>query len=530
MLRRVNLIILLGLIIVLVLSSGVSAGAQPENGGVEEAGIAQGDLLQNQDGLAQAQGEAAVAAERYNSARSQVDQLNRDIAETVLKQADAEESVKEAQASLEGQAVAVYKAGPLYLLDFLVGAESFSDFADRLWFAIKALLGMAEDVEAWKEESTNLEQIKVDLKANLQEQHDTANMAEEERAVAMNKADALRNQIDSIESSPDPLLPQDRIEAAEHLATGLDALADGPPEGSPGELVGPPGESAELPGESVEPVSFSPEAAEAIGIQEEDTSAIDEALRNAVQAGDQLQKAQNQETKASRDLVNELASSLDTPSGGAPQSTPLNNGGTPQSAPSNEVASSLDTPSGGAPQSAPSNNGGAPTTSLPSVTQSPEISKAMEKVEAAKKDAEQAKEAVENQSRDLARAIESAQQPAAGTPTNQTNSPNPANKATSDPKGNQTNSPDSAGQVGSQPKGSQPGTSATPGTAATPGTSATPSPAGGSALGAAAAKVGAPYLWGSDGPDAFSCTGLVRYALRAAGIDMDAPMDVGGYY
>ncbi len=486
--KRVSLVLLVGLIIVVVLSSGVSASAQPENGGDAEAGIAQGGLLQSQDELAQAQWEAAAAAQRYDEARSQVDQLNREIAETALKQADAEDSVKQAQASLEGQAVAVYKAGPLYLLDFLVGAESFSDFADRLWFSMKVLLGMAEDVEAWKEESSNLEHIKVDLKANLEEQQDAANMAEEERAAAMDTAGTLRNQIDSIESSPEPPLPQDRIEAAEQLATGLDTLADGTPEAAPVE---------ELAGEQ-QPVSFSPEVGEAIGLQEEDTPAINEALRNAMQAGDELQKAQSQQDIAARGLVNELASSLDTPDGGTPQSTPLNNSGTPQSA--------------------PSNNGGAPTTSLPSLTQSPEISKALEKVEAAKKDAEQARQAVENQSRDLARAIENARQPAAGIPTNQTNSSDPGNKAGPNPKGNQINSPNSAGQAGSQPKSSQ------------PGTSAAPSPAGGSALAAAAAKVGAPYLWGSDGPDAFSCTGLVRHALRAAGIDMDAPMDVGGYY
>ncbi len=46
---------------------------------------------------------------------------------------------------------------------------------------------------------------------------------------------------------------------------------------------------------------------------------------------------------------------------------------------------------------------------------------------------------------------------------------------------------------------------------------------GGGALGAAEAQLGKPFVWGADGPDTFSCSGLVRYALRVSGIDADAP-------
>ncbi len=46
---------------------------------------------------------------------------------------------------------------------------------------------------------------------------------------------------------------------------------------------------------------------------------------------------------------------------------------------------------------------------------------------------------------------------------------------------------------------------------------------GGSALGAAEAQLGKPFVWGTDGPDTFSCSGLVRYALRVSGIDANAP-------
>jgi hypothetical protein len=43
------------------------------------------------------------------------------------------------------------------------------------------------------------------------------------------------------------------------------------------------------------------------------------------------------------------------------------------------------------------------------------------------------------------------------------------------------------------------------------------------ALGAAESQMGKPFVMGTDGPDTFSCVGLMRYALRTAGVDPDAP-------
>ena len=43
------------------------------------------------------------------------------------------------------------------------------------------------------------------------------------------------------------------------------------------------------------------------------------------------------------------------------------------------------------------------------------------------------------------------------------------------------------------------------------------------ALGAAEAQQGKPFVMSTDGPDTFSCVGLMRYALRTAGVDPDAP-------
>jgi hypothetical protein len=37
------------------------------------------------------------------------------------------------------------------------------------------------------------------------------------------------------------------------------------------------------------------------------------------------------------------------------------------------------------------------------------------------------------------------------------------------------------------------------------------------------AQLGKPYMFGVDGPNAFSCSGLMRYILRTTGVDRDAP-------
>ncbi|MDQ3284268.1 MAG: C40 family peptidase, partial [Actinomycetota bacterium] len=47
-------------------------------------------------------------------------------------------------------------------------------------------------------------------------------------------------------------------------------------------------------------------------------------------------------------------------------------------------------------------------------------------------------------------------------------------------------------------------------------------------MGTALGQVGKPYAFGTDGPGSFSCTGLVRFALRSIGI-MDAPWDHHAY-
>jgi cell wall-associated NlpC family hydrolase len=47
-----------------------------------------------------------------------------------------------------------------------------------------------------------------------------------------------------------------------------------------------------------------------------------------------------------------------------------------------------------------------------------------------------------------------------------------------------------------------------------------PGTAAATAISAALAQVGAPYVWGSSGPDGFDCSGLTSFAYAAAGISL----------
>jgi cell wall-associated NlpC family hydrolase len=53
-----------------------------------------------------------------------------------------------------------------------------------------------------------------------------------------------------------------------------------------------------------------------------------------------------------------------------------------------------------------------------------------------------------------------------------------------------------------------------------PGGHAAVSARAAAAVAAARGVVGAPYVWGADGPDAFDCSGLTQWAYRQAGVDL----------
>ena len=173
--RRVNLVILLGLIIGAVFSFGLSAGAQQP----DATGTTEDEIEVAQAELTELRTQAEVAAEEYNSTAFRAEVLNREIANTTRDLEEAEGRLATAQEDLSGQTAQMYKSGNVAFLDVLFGAKDFNDFATRLdlWAQlignqqaeVEELRAARDEIEAQKNERAlqveNQEQTLADMQA-----------------------------------------------------------------------------------------------------------------------------------------------------------------------------------------------------------------------------------------------------------------------------------------------------------------------------------------------------------------------------
>ncbi len=142
--RRVNLVILLGLIIGAVFSFGLSAGAQQPDAAT---GTTEVEIEVAQAELTELRTQAEVAAEEYNSAAFRAEVLNREIANTTRDLEEAEGRLATAQEDLSGQTAQMYKSGNVAFLDVLFGAKDFNDFATRLDLWVRLISDQQAEVE-----------------------------------------------------------------------------------------------------------------------------------------------------------------------------------------------------------------------------------------------------------------------------------------------------------------------------------------------------------------------------------------------
>jgi len=140
MLRGARFTVFFGLISVLVLVTGISAGAAPEDG----IRSTEAEIAEAQDRLMEVRVEESAASASFSQAVSEMNRLNVEIEEASENLGVAEEELSEARKSLEDQASQVYKSGNVAFIDVLVGADDFSDFAARLDVWIR-LLGEERD-------------------------------------------------------------------------------------------------------------------------------------------------------------------------------------------------------------------------------------------------------------------------------------------------------------------------------------------------------------------------------------------------
>ncbi len=156
--RRLRFIMVLGVVAMLVLATGISAGAAPE----DELEATEEEIADAQERLKEIRMEESDALADHNIALHKMNELNGEIEDAEKDLKASEEDLKEAQASLEERAAQIYKSGNVAFIDVLVGVDDFSEFAARLdlWMrlleqeraAYESVLAAKEDLEEHKSE------------------------------------------------------------------------------------------------------------------------------------------------------------------------------------------------------------------------------------------------------------------------------------------------------------------------------------------------------------------------------------------
>jgi peptidoglycan DL-endopeptidase RipA len=192
--RRVRLIMFLGVITMLVLATGISAGATPD-GDIQST---EAEIAAAQERLMEIRTEASAAHGEYDNALFRMNELNVKIEEAEEDLGAAEEQLAEAQKDLEARASEVYKSGNVAFINVLVGVDNFSQFATRLDLWMRLLGEEKAQFEAVLEAKNDLEARKSALeteRALRVEAIDEA-LANKERAAASEaEAEAYLNSL-----------------------------------------------------------------------------------------------------------------------------------------------------------------------------------------------------------------------------------------------------------------------------------------------------------------------------------------------
>lgn len=213
--RRVSLILSLAIISAVVLTTGISANAAPD----EDTNIKQAEISEAQDNLNQIRAAAGASYAEYNDALARLNELDGKIEDTTAELDKAEGELAEAQSNLEERASQVYRSGNVGFLDVLVGVENFSDFSTRLDLWMRLLAREQAEFERVQEVKERVEA----RRENLHEQRAQREAAVEEAAAKKEQAAASESEAQSYLNSlnaelVEELRAQRRAELEEELA------------------------------------------------------------------------------------------------------------------------------------------------------------------------------------------------------------------------------------------------------------------------------------------------------------------------
>ena len=199
--RRVSLVILLGLIIVVVLSFGITAAAAQEGEDSSVGGASADDpaVSDAQENLGQLRQEAATAAADYSSQANKKQQIEGDIAETQNKLAASEADLEKAQDNLSTHAGQMYRSTQFVgALDLLLGAENVQEFATKLNVFMEILGRENAQVQEITAARNQLEAELQQRQQELDEWQRTTDDADAKQKEATDKADAAEAYLDGL--------------------------------------------------------------------------------------------------------------------------------------------------------------------------------------------------------------------------------------------------------------------------------------------------------------------------------------------
>ena len=310
MLRRVNPTILLTLIIVIVLSFGLSAAAQtgedaapkgdvgsegdpPKDAApdetVIEGGNDQGDLLGT---LEQKQIEADEAHWEHKQALSEERRVNDEIVQTNEDRTKTEEQLAEAEKQLGDRASEVYKYGNRGFLDALVGAKDLKEAAQVFDLWVRQLGQDRNQVEELRKSKDALEQQEKELKSQVEERKQVLEDAAAKKDAAQRARDDVQEFVNSLGAEERKDVEEKK---AEHDRDATEAVR---------QLLDAPGQPKEESGDEASADQAKPMTEEDQARQTMMASAIDQTLKELSAQG-MLPQKEGADESARNDVGNE---------------------------------------------------------------------------------------------------------------------------------------------------------------------------------------------------------------------------------
>ncbi len=515
MLRRLRFILFSGVVLAMVLATGVVAGAAPRDVQDKEAEVGSA-----QERLESIRMESGAAYETYNSALFQLNELDARIGATEDDLASAEERMSEAQASLEERASQVYRSGNVGFMDVLVRADSFAEFSSRMNIWLR-LLGeeqerfaeMREAAEAVETQKTALENQRFERVSALEEAGAQRDRASDTEAEAQAYLDSLSGELQAA-------IEEDEARKAEEARLAAEQAADAEPANIE------PAEVAQVEeGSSAEEMAAEREAALAAQQRAEELAAQRQAAEDAAaEAERQAELAAEQEAEdaerrqaeaeAAREAAEQAAIEQEAAERAAAEQAAAE-----QAAAARQVAAEQEAADQAAADQAAADQAAVDRTAANQAANqaaAEEAAAAEEQAAANQAAAEQAAAeeeaaAAEQSALDQAAADQAAAEQAAA---DQAAADQAAMAPVEDMGGETATQPGSAQNGGGNMGGATGGNTTAP--AAGGGGSAN----GGGIVGAAQAQLGVPYVYGGADPSGFDCSGLIMYVFAQFGVSL----------